>query len=916
MKYCTSKGNGKTLILILFFLVISLGRLSGQTTLPRLAPDGSLMYENEPPQSLFTYSLGSSELDFFLLGSWEAKLGFAAGISWIPRRDGGYDQQDLPPSVLRPTPLTNVVDLVTSLWIDDSFFFESSFRSGFADNSILIGYYGEGLLREAKLGNTDIGIQSYPFLETAGGITGSPGVAATLVTDQSLHEFMIRYETTSEVRRSFIGNSEYTIENIKVQDFTAGTYFLLPDQNPENLKVWLEEGNSDFGTDRVTDNEGIRYRLLRPAQDYGIVADLGELTLNPALPEGRVLVHYFINGRSVSDAAHVGGIPVVKLGGDDPGVSKETVNFSLNAGSEFETHFVNPLNELLGFTNTNPGVRLADFSRNIGSATAVVLYEPNVFSPFEIQAYYTHGTEVEDIRFKGNNARSVSFQTSSNGVQLSTQGGIDRSSEPWKIRYPLLAIDDRVSYAYGPGSSKQTEKSGMSQFLLQFRSRIGEGIRIEDTIVPGSLFVYRNSTLASNVTLIDGLLIFSEPVNSLDNILVVYRVRDQSGRSGNVSAASGHRFFLPSGDEIELAIGGSIGIEGENTKQVPGGNPAYIQLSAAYHLDRPQFNADFEVVLGYSVADTNEFFYPLRTISDNKQFAINEISLFPSPLPEINQLGAGTALAASVKTLIASLTNNNRGVQHFRNFRGVQGILPRDNYQNGSEPTILTTAIGPYPVLPGKNDSIEGTLAALEFEMTAGEWVGYQTSTSDGKSIDGFISGFEISVLPESLNQDVHIFLQAGDLGEDLDGDFVLDSQLRPEDRGLAFTQNGTNVYAGYPGRSYYNGWQGVTEDVNKNGRLDSDNPPAMVSLYLGEVESSEAGRWKKFQYTFNSRESSRLTEFRSLRIVVLTEQPASGRLFFGNQKIPPQQCHSTWDQHTNKHSRKYPRLLHLTVGR
>ena len=859
--------------------------LFSQTTVPELAADGTLVYEEESPPALFEYSLNDSELEFFLLGSWQAKLGFAVGASWIPRQDGSFDLQPIPPSILHSTPLTNIVDLVTSLWIDEQFFFEASFRTGFTDNSILAGYYGEGILREAKIGNTDIGIQSYPFLQIAEGITGSPGIATTLVGDSSLHEFMLRYEASNEVRRSFIGTSEYITENRGIQDYIPGKYFLLPDRNPENLRVWLEATDRDFGSAAMSDTDNSSYRLLRPEQDYGLVGNLGELSINPDLPLGRILIHYTIAGISLSDAGHSGEIPVVRLQENQLGVSRESVSFSLGEGGNFENHFVEPLNALLGFSASSPGVRLSDYSRELKDGTiALVLYEPGLFSPFEIQAYYPIGQQAEDIRFSGkeNNESAILFRADANGLQLLPQTSAERTLDPWKIRYPLISLDDAIFSNYGPGSLQPETSNTLSPYSLQFRSRIGEGIRIEDEIVPGSLFVYRNSVLVSNVQIVDSLLVFPDSPAAQDHILLVYRLPDTSGRLGNITAATGHQFFFPEGDSLKLALGGSIGLTQEEGPQTHGENPAYIQLTAAYRIDRPDFTANFEAAVGYADTDSNSNFQPNK--ASNNRLAINESPLLPSPPPETGQLQALSLPATISMSALENLDNNTRGNQYFRDFRDAGGILlPRDSYTSGTEPEILNTAIGPYPVLSAKDDTVNGRLVAVEFQMEAEEWVGYQLGT---KKTDGFISEVELSVLPESLDQPVHLFLQMGDLGEDVDDDFVLDSQLRPEDSGFSFTHNGNEVYAGYPGRSYFEGWQGITEDTNANGRLDSDNPAAMVSLYLGRLTPADSGRWTTLRSILRSAESHRLRGAGAMRIIIFSENAVRARLFFGEQSI------------------------------
>ncbi|MGI9255386.1 MAG: hypothetical protein ACR2PY_00460, partial [Salinispira sp.] len=744
------------------------------------------------------------------------------------------------------------------------------------------------------------------------GTVGSPGVSAVLATESTLHEFMLRYDTANEVRRRFTGNNEYLINEQSVSDYAQGRYFLLPDIRPQNLRVWLEDADGSFGSETVHDEDGIVYRLLTADQDYGFRPELGELSLSSILPEGRVLVHYTLGRISVGDSSYVGQIPVVRLQASehskhsDYEISKNSVDFSLQQGGDFEQYFVIPLNELYGFTSAVPGITLDDFSRvlnkdrsggqagaqggvDAGDVQALVLYEPGLFSPFEIQAYYTVDANIEDALLRKANGAytAIPFRNTAGGVQLSPKNSVQRSADPWKIRYPLLDIDAETARLYVPGFLSNTEAT-LSDTLLQFRSKIGEGLRIEDKIVPGSLSVYQNSRFVDNVEIVDGLLIFPENIGPLDDILIVYRTPDQAGQFASLSAAIGNRFFLSQNDTLELALSGALSLprEGENS---PSG-PSHIQLSGAYHLDGQFLKAGIEGSLRYTVTDTNGIFQPLQAASDSSFLAINAASLFPSAAPETVRLENSCAGdCAAIISILPNLNPNNRGQQVFRNFRQNGIILPRDTFQNTAEPEELTTAIGPYPALPAENDSISGTLAALEFTITGDEpWVGYQSSNSS--ALSDFISGFTISVFPESLNGRVHVFLQAGELNEDIDGDLNLDSQARPEQQGIPFTGASGELLAAYPGQAYYEGWQGLTEDINGNGRLDGDNPAAMVSHYLGLLDASDVGSWQNLSYNLTAVESARLKELRSLRIILVSDGHSDGstegRIFFGDQKI------------------------------
>lgn len=856
----------------------------GQSTLPEIDENGNLVFSDEDSPALFDYQIGDSQVDLFILGNWDAQIGLAAGMTWVPQSGGGYRSVAGAPGDLTTTALTNTVDLVISLWLNEQFFFESSFQSGFTDNSILAGYYGEGTLRQFKIGNTDIGIGDYEGIEISEGITGSPGLSAVFAGPSSMHELMLRYETTSQVTRTFVGESEYDSNRVEIGDYISGKYFLLPDRDVDSITVYLQSERSerDFGDRSLQDTDGTWYRRLIQSEEYGLDNDNGILTLLSTLPEARVLVYYEKDGASVGDAS-LGEIPIVDLqavvDSGSYGVSTSTVAYD---ASTFEADFVTPLIALLGLESDALGA--SDFHKVISGDTTLVLYEPGNFSPFEIQAYYSGSVgdgQVMLIRSTGESA-SISFEDTSGGVRLYPQSSYSVTSTPWKLRYPLMDRYEDGGQMYGPGSPGAANVyDEQIAFWLEKIGVTSTGYSLDDDIIPGSLRVYRNGGLTQDYQVENGTVSFFDDPDDLDQVTLSYRILDDSGQSGNLVAATGNRFDLGGGNSISAALAGSIAVAAEEASEIPGNNPGYVELSTGFEHKSEQLDFSVNLIGGLYAADTRSEYRPSDDDLDDWAPAMAALLLRPSGLPDEDLLVAEGLTGVTT----GDIDYDTRGTLAFRNLRSTTRgtLLSRDSYS--SLPDVLDEVSGPYPVLADDDDVPEGVLADMEFEMSTAGWVGYQyVPASD---LPGLLKGFRIYYLTQDFSPsgNVYLILQFGDIGEDIDGDNVLDEQESPDDYGFEFNSANGDLLAGYPGLEYSSDWSGVSEDADDDGVLESDNHAGMVTKIYSTPLSSSSG-WQSFSANFSSQELSRFSEDFGVRVILYSDDAASGDILFSRSEF------------------------------
>ena len=168
---------------------------------------------------------------------------------------------------------------------------------GFSDNSLLMGYRGDGEepVRHVLLGTRDVTAAPTPFLETPDQEKGSLGISALVVSGIGTNEALLRWDATGEQRRLYLGSNELLEERIGLDAWIRGRNFVLPDADVEDLVVLLEDPD---GT--LSGGDGRTYRQAG-FDDVIVDAAAGRVTLRTEW-KGRVLVWYRKGAVFVGDA--------------------------------------------------------------------------------------------------------------------------------------------------------------------------------------------------------------------------------------------------------------------------------------------------------------------------------------------------------------------------------------------------------------------------------------------------------------------------------------------------------------------------------------------------------------------------------------------------------------------------------------
>ncbi|HPX48639.1 MAG TPA: hypothetical protein PK408_10605, partial [Treponemataceae bacterium] len=162
------------------------------------------LFREEDPESLFSFRLSDSQVEFMVDGTWNMLVSSTAAISF-----SGTAQ-----TLAFTSPVfSQSVELASRVCIDQSWYFESSFAEEFTQNTLAAGYSGKegNPVRQVRIGNSLIAFpDGYPWLAYGNGGSGSPGISASFSGSTWRADSMLRYDAAARHEKTYSGNSEIT----------------------------------------------------------------------------------------------------------------------------------------------------------------------------------------------------------------------------------------------------------------------------------------------------------------------------------------------------------------------------------------------------------------------------------------------------------------------------------------------------------------------------------------------------------------------------------------------------------------------------------------------------------------------------------------------------------------------------------
>jgi hypothetical protein len=850
----------KKIALFALLLILPLLPLPAQRYVP---PEED---EEEAPATLFSAEIGDADVELFLFGSWDLSItgSFGIGFNTEEKQFSTAAFPDMVPGAR----LQQIPDLTISLWLAGRYFFETTIVEDSEFNTFLLGYQGreEEFLRSVRAGNTEIAMDSYGYLSVSDPPRNSLGAYALMESEKTEHELLLRYDPSEYREQSFIGTKEITVLETALPDYRRGQFFILPDTNVETLTLYIEDPGGS-----VTASDGRTYRIAK-ASEATVDRETGTILFDKPV-SGRIGVVYTAGNGGLGS----GFLPAETDGYIDTG--GETRDFS--------------------FSSVFLGQPMSDFQLDIGGETALLLQRPGLFSPFEMCNVYpfsTGGDDEDAADISGALVRKDDpyGETSPVPLEYSSGAGIisvfyeDVPRRDPRNRYPFAAA---YPENYGPGREK---KPGYFSRLLQVRSfRETDGYLLEASAVLGSIQVTVNGRPESrfefdpqSAELTFPFLIFPD-----DRIVVRYKV-PADGRGGNLNFGFGNRFTLLPGLTAEGGLGVVWNVLDGAYSTKPEESPGSLLLSGGLDYAADNFSASVQAGVSLSTPDTRGLFRISGMEESGFYFDISESNIFPASPPSGPLDSPGTL----------SVSPEDRGRLIYKNYR-VNNFFtgtklmpytwdpPASNiypYESGSK-------TGPYTAVTVGEGSESEVMVMDVLLSEQRPWAGGQISLSSGPEGLDLSTAESISFFyrAEDLGEQTRLFLHAGSISEDLDGDGIPDKEDSKDSAGFEFNDAGSGYVLLVGGGPEGGGNDRLdSEDINGNGILDRDVEELLVKREL-PVPGAE---WELAEIRLSADERAKLGRANAIRCILYSpeEGPVSGRLMIGGISVEASSLYGT----------------------
>ncbi|MDA3941118.1 MAG: hypothetical protein PF693_17710 [Spirochaetia bacterium] len=840
----------RKLFFILFILLTS-GLFSQAILLP----------SEEAPESIFSISPGGADVDLYLLGTWETELLGGYGISWNSENKDLIESSF--PGMQTGLQLTHGPDIFISLWLMNSYFFEASFIDDYDLNTILFGYEAleENFLRSVRIGNTDIGFGDYSYLSIPEASTDSMGGMALFKNDKSEHQLMLRYDPAEMQVKNFIGQYEVDPSRAKLTEYIKGRYFILPDDNVEDLKVYIEDssgiysGTATYGTSN--------YRLAT-SDDAIMSAEEGIVFFRASLNK-RAAVYYTKNSNPVGDTT----LGLQSLVRDSDGLSgSDEGKLDITGTDQFQ----------FGNTDKYFGIDMDSWALSIDSGTALIIYEPGVFSPFEMLSVYSlpyllpdnpalFNATLADINLS--TGENVNFSTTFEDYMVRVLYNGDSYRDPAN-RYPLATSIDTNSLIYEPDKELSGTPSD-KELLFQRLFPVGS-YYLGDNVLDGSVSVNFNGFDEYRYTFNpdSGTVNFLFPVPADAQIEISYRTMVTTGMSGDLLLALGSKFNFSDNFFMETGVGLRWNVLDSSYIEKPGDASGSIMGTAGLSYTGEKF--DFKIDAGISVHSPNTTGI-LRLAGMNKSGFSVPLSanlLYPSA-PSTSGIITGTRGILYYKDFHEYDTSGSSTLNDYTWTPPADQIY---SYEDGGR-------TGPY--IAGSNSEIEGNIAVIDYSLGNTEWTGGRIPITLGSMPLDLSSSQALSLKWKHISTtgSIDIYVRAGKLAEDLDDDSILDKESSIYESGFNFNDGLFNMKVGLSPDSSAGNEQLDTEDLDGNSILDGEGSNLIFTKSFTGVD----GNWETLTIDLTPPEREQLKAVTGFEIIIVENAAltATGQLLIGD---------------------------------
>ena len=492
-----------------------------------LNPDAAFLarmsgiFVTDDPTSIYNFSVYDNEVEFILDGSWSLDFNNAASITF----EGNT------PVVSTSSPVfTQAVDLSSWVFLDKTWYFESSFAEEFTKNSVAAGYIGndENVVKHVRVGNSGITFpDSYPFVEIGGGTVIAPGIMGSFAGDNWKADTIIRYDTSVSNELVLSGMNEVTDEYVSVTDTVIGKWFILPDEPVTGSVVVYVEDDSGSVKETSGRAKGRRWRKLNQSE-FTVSGTKGTIQLDTAVT-GSVA------------AIYTGGYATV---GGNPGASLS--NFVTDTRRYFdfcaESNSISlPTDYLPNPDGSDYDTELTDrFLISLDGETALLIRESGYFSPFEVRSRYEGDGTDADIVYEesGISPDYLSVTDYDNTYaeiyRTDTQSASDERSA--ESRFPLAAEFPKLYMSSFGGKKPDTDLTVRCRTYRQIST-----ISLGTDVIPGTIQVRRSGVTDTAFTYNSnsGLLTLAKKPESTETIRITWMESNSAARNAVFTLGGG-----------------------------------------------------------------------------------------------------------------------------------------------------------------------------------------------------------------------------------------------------------------------------------------------------------------------------------------------------------------------------------------
>ena len=746
---------------------------------------------NEDPSEFLNYSIGDANVSLFFTGSWMGGFTFNPGFSKSP-----FGLSFSSPET--PFLFKQEADITLSLWINDKWFVEANFLdTGSLAGSNLINTYRAGyegfpgdFFQYAGIGNTGLDFPSFANLDLGGESPSSFGFYSRFGPENLTFHSLVRYDFASREERLFSGGRERTYHDMSPDNFLRGVSFVLPDTDiSTDIIVYIEDEVNGV----ITDVSGRRWRIALPGE-YAAGRTVGLLELSQK-PDAMVAVYY-------SDGNY------------------DTADFLDDVKNIFDDK-----------------IDLSNYPRkiNFGGISALLIYEPGTFSPFE---------KLNAYRAPQNAAQNASLVVRSTGIEIKGFQLIQRSGALLELLisesdallgsrsiYELLrdgtASDRRSLENMWPLAEDYPEiyippvNLFTQDMSIRFTSYSSvHGFYIGADVISGSVQVWRNGVQESGFSYNSstGEVTINGNVSENDLVRITYLRKNSTSGAGSIAAGFGVIY-----DNKPFSAQAAAGIRWNITSDVfsekDHSNMGTIGISAKAAWDYDFLSAHIAAAFTYAQTDTTGLYRVAGMEGNESVLYLPPESSFISNPPTSSYTSslANSDLKADER---ADLTYRN---YYDNNFLG-SSLKPVE-----WNAPVVSGINRPYPV---KDNYLNRQLITAEFTLdSTRNWTGFQVPLVYGSEIMPRAQVIEIPFRLYDFSgstSDLKIIVQIGSLSS----------------RDSAFTENPDLI------------WE---EFIYPN-----NNP--------SNVEIIQDGQYQITRIRLSDDDRRRLTDVKFLRIIIVNE--------------------------------------------